>query len=84
MARDKFFKIILFFSLFSIPLRISASSNIVINEICWMGNSTSSADEWIEIYNPTKENISLEGWLLKRADKKVNLKEGLKPSDFSF
>jgi len=82
MARDKFFKIILFFSLFSIPLRISASSNIVINEICWMGNSTSSADEWIEIYNPTKENISLEGWLLKRADKKVNLKGGIKAFGF--
>lgn len=46
---------------------------IVINEIAWMGTKASSSDEWIELYNPGDEEISLEGWILKTADEGMNL-----------
>lgn len=36
--------------------------DIVISEICWMGTEISSADEWIELYNNTNKDISLDGW----------------------
>ena len=36
--------------------------NLVINEISWAGTEASSSDEWIELYNPTEEDIDLNGW----------------------
>jgi len=41
---------------------------VVINEIAWMGTRASSNDEWIELYNTTKEPIDLNGWTLKASD----------------
>jgi len=41
---------------------------VVINEIAWMGNETSSADEWIELYNNSGQDINLFGWQLKSSD----------------
>ena len=40
-------------------------SDVLINEIAWMGTKTSYNDEWIELYNNTNSPINLEGWALK-------------------
>ncbi|MFH0923803.1 MAG: lamin tail domain-containing protein, partial [Candidatus Falkowbacteria bacterium] len=34
------------------------AGDVVINEICWMGTSVSSADEWIELRNLTSSQIN--------------------------
>jgi len=59
----KMLKVIHFIFLF-FPLLVSAFNplDVVINEICWMGTKTSSADEWIELYNKTNQDINLDGW----------------------
>jgi len=45
-----------------------ASLPVVINEIAWMGTGASSADEWIELYNNTDKDISLNDWVLYAQD----------------
>ncbi|PLX21492.1 hypothetical protein C0584_02375 [Candidatus Parcubacteria bacterium] len=51
------------------PLYTSANTgNIQINELAWMGTETSANDEWIELYNPGTDNISLEGWRISSRD----------------
>ncbi|KKN73566.1 hypothetical protein LCGC14_0398820 [marine sediment metagenome] len=42
--------------------------DVVINEIAWMGTTTSATDEWIELYNTTDEEINLTGWTLNATD----------------
>jgi PKD repeat protein len=46
----------------------ATTNNVVINEIAWMGTSSSTNDEWIELYNNTNQDIDLAGWALKAAD----------------
>ncbi|MGP4081271.1 phospholipase D-like domain-containing protein [Pseudalkalibacillus sp. R45] len=46
----------------------ATTGDVVINEIAWMGTTGSYNDEWIELYNPTTSDISLEGWTLDAAD----------------
>ncbi|WP_245947332.1 phospholipase D-like domain-containing protein [Bacillus taeanensis] len=46
----------------------AAASSAVINEIAWMGTTTSYNDEWIELYNPTSSDIDLTGWTLNAVD----------------
>lgn len=41
---------------------------VVINEIAWGGTAASWADEWIELYNATDEDIDLTGWVLTWAE----------------
>jgi hypothetical protein len=49
-------------------------NEVAINEIAWMGTQADSSDEWIELYNNTKENIDLSGWKLVVKDKfEINL-----------
>nr|WP_249292392.1 phospholipase D-like domain-containing protein [Metabacillus flavus] len=56
----------------SIPSASAAAvRDIVINEVAWMGTTTSYNDEWIELYNPTTADISLNEWTLKTADGSV-------------
>jgi len=45
-----------------------AQRSVLINEIAWAGTAASSNDEWIELYNPGEEEISLDGWHLTAAD----------------
>ena len=45
----------------------------VINEVAWAGTAASAADEWIELYNPTTEEIDLSGWTLCFADVVIHL-----------
>ncbi|MBH0230380.1 phospholipase D-like domain-containing protein [Halobacillus yeomjeoni] len=42
--------------------------DVVINEVAWMGTTTSYNDEWIELHNPTGSTITLDGWTLNAAD----------------
>lgn len=70
--------------LFALSVQTANSPGIVTNEIAWMGTETSYNDEWIELYNTTGENISLDGWILKTADDGLEIKlEGtIFPKDF--
>jgi len=60
------------------------SRSVVINEIAWMGTENSFSDEWIELYNPGNLEIKLEGWILRAADGKpeIKLTETLPPQGF--
>lgn len=49
-----------------------ALEGVVINEIAWMGSEVPNIDqkqwwryEWLELYNPTNEDISLNGWKIE-------------------
>ncbi len=47
-----------------------AGRPVVINEIAWAGTGstqTLTADEWIELHNPTGKTVSLSGWVLRSA-----------------
>ncbi len=37
---------------------------VVISELMWSGSTASTADEWIELYNPSDAAIDLAGWAL--------------------
>jgi hypothetical protein len=52
----------------------AAQSQIIINEIAWMGTKYSSYDEWIELYNDSNLPINLSGWILKAADGSPEIK----------
>ena len=45
-----------------------ASINVAINEIAWMGTTSNTNGEWMELRNNTPEDISLDGWQLKSKD----------------
>lgn len=52
-----------------VPAALQASSlDVVVSEIAWMGTTTSSSDEWIELYNNTAVSVSLAGWTLSDGD----------------
>jgi hypothetical protein len=53
---------------------------VIFNEICWMGDEESPANEWIEIKNVSKEEIDLSGWqiLNKNQRLKIIFEEGTK------
>jgi len=42
-----------------------ASNDVVINEIAWMGTSENWRYEWIELYNNTDQNTSLDSWKIE-------------------
>lgn len=42
--------------------------DVVINEVVWMGHSGYPADEWIELYNATDQDVDLSGWTLFSSD----------------
>jgi hypothetical protein len=44
--------------------QMAAPLDVVINEIAWGATAGSTADEWIELYNPTASDIDLTGWTL--------------------
>ena len=39
-------------------------SNVAISEVAWGGTAANSADEWIELHNPTAIPINLSNWTL--------------------
>lgn len=60
------------FFIFEILPELQAQANappqVVINEVAWMGTKASPADEWIELYNASEQDVALEGWTLTTAD----------------
>lgn len=77
--------ILLGFIIFLWPIVLNAEeSKILINEICWMGTSNSSNDEWIELYNSSNEIIDLTGWVLKAEDGNptISLEGIINPNDY--
>ncbi len=47
------------------PVKAYELPPVLINEIAWMGNDVSTADEWLELRNTTNEEIDLTGWHLR-------------------
>lgn len=47
--------------------------SVIISEIGWMGTTISATDEWIELYNGSSSQVSLEGWILKSNDGSPNI-----------
>ncbi|RDI42275.1 phospholipase D-like domain-containing protein [Falsibacillus pallidus] len=63
---------------FLIPANVKEASaatagDVVVNEVAWMGTTTSYNDEWMELYNPTSSDIDLSGWSLKTQDGSVSI-----------
>lgn len=57
-----------------------AATPIMISEIAWMGTPVEGVDakqwwryEWVELYNPTKESTSVNGWTLQVSDFQIPL-----------
>jgi hypothetical protein len=59
------FLVVLFFSS---PALAANFLDVVINEIAWMGREASPNDEWIELYNNSSSQITLDGWKLVAED----------------
>jgi hypothetical protein len=55
-------------------------SPVIINEIAWMGNASSSANEWVELKNITSSTVSLASWQLLG----MNTKTGKNNIEISF
>ena len=65
--------IIFAFSFFSFAPP-SAKARVLINEICWMGNSVSYSDEWIELHNNGENPVVLDGWRIFSSDGSPDIK----------
>lgn len=65
----------LFAFLIFFPLNCFAANflDVIINEVCWMGNENSPNDEWIELYNETDSDVDLNGWKLIAQDDKPEI-----------
>jgi hypothetical protein len=61
---------------------IDSSANVVINEIAWMGQKDSYSKEWIELYNPTETEVSLNQWTLQITKTKIPLKGIIKAKSY--
>jgi len=67
----RLFKFLLFFTtllLWDFDVWAANISDVVINEIAWMGTDVSYNNEWIELYNNGDTAINLDGWTLKADD----------------
>ena len=42
------------------------ANTIIINELAWAGTNTSTADEWIELYNYGTTTVNLLGWTITK------------------
>ncbi len=42
--------------------------DVVVSEIAWMGTTTSSSDEWVELYNNTAITVDFTGWTFAAGD----------------
>ena len=47
------------------------TGQVVINEIAWAGTAAGASDEWIELYNPTEDDIDLSGWTLRFGERAI-------------
>ncbi|MDP2910251.1 MAG: lamin tail domain-containing protein [bacterium] len=56
------------FTLLPIKCLAVNASDVIINEVAWMGTAVSYNDEWIELYNNGEAMVNLDGWALKADD----------------
>lgn len=54
-----------------------SGSTVEVIEIAWSGTAASWADEWIELRNPTEEEVDLTGWSLSWDDVRIPLGEAI-------
>ncbi len=47
---------------------VGSAQTVIISEIAWMGTTTSTSDEWIELHNPAGTSVDVTGWTLSAAD----------------
>ena len=53
-------------------------------EICWMGTTSSSSDEWIELYNKGTSSVDISGWSIESPDGTLMTLEGSIPGTGYF
>jgi hypothetical protein len=51
-----------------------AWDKVIFNEIAWMGTTSSSNDEWLELKNISSQSINLEGWQIFNQTKHLTLR----------
>ena len=51
----------------------TTTPTVIINEIDWNGNATSTNDEWLELYNSGNQNIALDNWTLNWNNTSIDL-----------
>ncbi len=52
----------------ALPIKAAHASEMVfISEVAWAGSSRSTADEWIELANPSDMEADISGWVLQGA-----------------
>jgi hypothetical protein len=49
------------------------TERIIINEVAWMGTGVSANHEWIELYNPSSDSVTITGWRLRTTDSAINI-----------
>lgn len=64
--RKLIFYSLLFSVLILVPVLVHA--DVFINEIAWMGTTSSANAEWIELYNSSPSSVILDGWSLIATD----------------
>jgi hypothetical protein len=53
--------------------QVYPARTVIINEVAWMGTLANDGSEWIELHNPGKTSISLEGWKLRSKYKELDV-----------
>jgi len=48
--------------------QVSARSEVVINEVAWMGTASSSSEEWLEFFNTGSSPVDISDWSVYGAD----------------
>ena len=67
------------------PQQQASPLSVIISEIAWSGTKASTADEWIELYNPSNYPVDLTGWRLVAIDGSPDiLLNGILPPDSFF
>ncbi len=46
---------------------------VLINEVAWGGNASSTSDEWIELFTDIDRGLSLSGWQLLDKDEEIKI-----------
>ncbi|OHA52810.1 MAG: hypothetical protein A3A97_00470 [Candidatus Terrybacteria bacterium RIFCSPLOWO2_01_FULL_40_23] len=62
------------FGIFFFVSRADATDTIIISEIAWMGTSLDSQNEWVELYNPSSQDMNLDGWAFVGMDAASSVK----------
>ncbi|HDH99091.1 MAG TPA: lamin tail domain-containing protein [bacterium] len=83
----RFWIFALLFGIFPFLVRAVSPLDIVINEVAWMGQSTSAKNEWIELYNNREKEIDISGWSIENAGinrKTLKISKGKVPGNEFF